>query len=319
MPPKNIKSATNVKSSKKLAPRRSNIKKSPISKHVILQYQFMRDCSWLEDAETSEGARRKVERSLMMSGSVEGVPCLWADDLKAEFYQKNPNREPPDPTSKKDRTCNSFIHYRMLVRNCFTGPQTEISKEVRRLWRNESKEMYFYCQRNAEIETRISPWGNELTLVLGETNCTPPIETQLSAHAIVRALPPTLPREHDDSVGSPDTTRVENTAMSSSDSRNSTCQTTRSTPDRLTTPIELEAEPRYFTDQVAVQQSVSEDLGWQSDTQYERGRSVTEITDEFGCPIDFWDSDSSAFDVPSACLSQADSEDLHRVYGEIVW
>ena len=252
-----------------------------------------------------------------MSGSVEGAPCLWADDLKAEFEQKNADKESPDPESKKERTCNSFLHYRMLARNCFTGPQTDISKEVRSLWQKESKEMYFYCQRNSEIETRISPWGNELTLVLGETNCAPPIESQWSAHAIVRALPPTLPREREDSVGSPDTARVENIAISSIDG--STCQTTRSTPDRPTPPVQLCAEPGNCTDQVAVQQSVSEGCEWLSDTQHEGGGVVTEITDEFGCPVDFWDSDSSPFDVPSACISQADSEDLHRVYREIVW
>jgi hypothetical protein len=45
----------------------------------------------------------------------------------------------------------------------------------------------------------------------------------------------------------------------------------------------------------------------------------TEITDEFGCPINFWDSDSTSFSVSSAFGSQADIEDLHRVYRETVW
>ena len=117
-------------------------------------YRLVRDESWLGKGQTWEQATRCMEHSFSSTDHISEIPCIWADDLKAEFRRENGHRKLLAPTGK-DRTCNSFLQYRILVQRCFTGQQTDISKVVETLWRRESKEMYFYCFRNAEIETCI--------------------------------------------------------------------------------------------------------------------------------------------------------------------
>jgi hypothetical protein len=118
-------------------------------------YRIVRDTSWLRDDETFDDANRIMQKSISSTGHISGVPCLWLDDLKAEFHKSNACRPPLNLDHQRERTCNSFLQYRILVQRCFQGQQTDISKEVEALWRNESKEMQFYCHRNSEIETCI--------------------------------------------------------------------------------------------------------------------------------------------------------------------
>lgn len=118
-------------------------------------FRIVRDTSWLRDDETFDNADQIMQKSISGTGYISGVPCLWVDDLKAEFRKSNISRSPPSPQHRRERTCNSFLQYRILVQRCFHGQQTDISKEVEALWRRESKEMQFYCHRNSEIETCI--------------------------------------------------------------------------------------------------------------------------------------------------------------------
>jgi hypothetical protein len=127
---------------------------SPSKAEIFHDYRLVRDESWLRRDQTFEDANREMQDSISSLDSISGVPCLWADDLKLTsrddtFASQHKRRE---------RMCNSFLQYRILVQRCFRGQQTDISKEVETLWRSESKEMQFYCLRNSEIETRISPY-----------------------------------------------------------------------------------------------------------------------------------------------------------------
>ena len=116
-------------------------------------YRIVADNSWLQRGQTFEEANRMMQHSIASTGSISGVPCLWAEDLKSEYRV---SETPAQRGGKSERTCNSFLQYRILVQRCFSGQQTDISKEVEGLWRNESKEMHFFCLRNSEIETRMS-------------------------------------------------------------------------------------------------------------------------------------------------------------------
>lgn len=148
--------------------REINPKKRNGSIHIVVKtpwkvaerfhgYRIVPDDSWLRRGQTFEQANHIMQRSIKNTGSISGVPCIWVDDLKLESRVLN---SPTSHTDRKERTCNSFLQYRILVQRCFRGQQTDISKEVEALWRNESKEMLFFCLRNSEIETRMSPWRN---------------------------------------------------------------------------------------------------------------------------------------------------------------
>lgn len=112
--------------------------------------------SWLEQGQTLERANARMQKSIALTNYISEIPCIWADDLIAEFIQTHGPHKRTAASIINDRPCNSFFQYRMLAQHCFFGRQTDISKGVEVLWRAESKEMYFYCFRNSEIEARNS-------------------------------------------------------------------------------------------------------------------------------------------------------------------
>jgi hypothetical protein len=161
-------------------------------------YRFVSDLSFLPGNTTINQANHRMQHSFSSSGYISGIPCLWTNDLETEFRQNHHyQRHSPE---NRGRTCNSFIQYRILAQRCFTGQQTDISKEVEALWRDESKEMYFFCLRNSEIETcsSILP-ALANSIVLGTTNCAPRIDPRCSAHPQVRALSPLPPNDNNES------------------------------------------------------------------------------------------------------------------------
>ena len=127
---------------------------TPSKAEKLHDYRFVRDVSWLRKGQTFEEASREMQESISSLDYVSGVSCLWVDDLKSESRVRDRVVNTHNP---RERTCNSFLQYRILVQRCFRGQQTDISREVETLWRNESKEMQFYCLRNSEIETCIFP------------------------------------------------------------------------------------------------------------------------------------------------------------------
>lgn len=139
---------------KRMKGKQRNENISPSKAKIFHDYRLVRDGSWLRRDQTFEEANREMQDSISRLNSISGVACLWVDDLKSTSrVDTSASRNNP-----RERMCNSFLQYRILVHRCFRGQQTDISKEVETLWRNESKEMRFYCLRNSEIETRISPY-----------------------------------------------------------------------------------------------------------------------------------------------------------------
>jgi hypothetical protein len=116
-------------------------------------YQIVIDKSWLEPGQTFDQANSRMENSTSRTGYLPHIPCIFAHELMAAH-----SRERRGSTSARlssERTCNSFLQYRILAQRSCKGQQTDISKEVEPLWRTESPEMHFFCLRNSEIETCI--------------------------------------------------------------------------------------------------------------------------------------------------------------------
>lgn len=122
-----------------------------ISERILVD-EIVLDHSWLRKGQTFEQVNRIMQCSIENSDTIPGVPCIWVDDLKSEsaLKQSTSHYDPKQPRS-------AFMIYRNLVHGCFNGQQADISKAVEILWRNESKEMRFFCFRNSEIESCISP------------------------------------------------------------------------------------------------------------------------------------------------------------------
>ena len=119
------------------------------------KYSFVADRSWLPNRWTLERAGRVMQSASSRIEQLPGMEYIWLDDLKDQHERVLPRHASPE----RERTANSFLQYRILVQRAFVGKQTEISKEIESLWRAESKEMQFYCYRNAEIETCIPAKG----------------------------------------------------------------------------------------------------------------------------------------------------------------
>jgi hypothetical protein len=119
---------------------------------IFHEYEFRQDESWIPKGQTFEDARHVIKDAFSKSLYISAIPCLWAEEYKSKYLSENPFA---DCLNQGQRASSSFLHYRMLVHVCFYGSQTDISKEVEKLWRDETAEMKFYCSRNAEIESCI--------------------------------------------------------------------------------------------------------------------------------------------------------------------
>jgi hypothetical protein len=116
-------------------------------------YQIEIDSSWLEPGQTFNQANRRMQDSTSRTGYLPHIPCIFAHELVTEHARNRHGSTSARLSS--ERTCNSFLQYRNLAHGSCKGQQTDISKEVERLWRTESREMHFFCLRNSEIETCI--------------------------------------------------------------------------------------------------------------------------------------------------------------------
>jgi hypothetical protein len=149
-------------------------------------YEIVIDDTWLEHGQTLANISRQQRNSASRTVYLAHVPCMFEHELKNERDQKHCHST---SNQSSERTCNSFLQYRIIAQRSFKGQQNDISKEVKKLWRTESKEMYFFCLRNWEIETS-KFLMKELTLVLRTKGSAPPIDPKWSAHAQIRALSP---------------------------------------------------------------------------------------------------------------------------------
>jgi hypothetical protein len=153
-------------------------------------YCFVADRSWLPKRWTFERAGRVMQSASSGIEQLPGMEYIWLDDLKDQHERVLPRHASPE----WERTANSFLQYRILVQRAFVGKQTEISKEIESLWRAESKEMQFYCYRNAEIETCI-PAEGEVTdnRPWRKPFCSCHRPKMFSTRACSRFSPPTRP------------------------------------------------------------------------------------------------------------------------------
>src|SRR5436190_17551622 len=66
-------------------------------------YRIISDDSWLRRGQTFEQANRIMQRSILGTDPISGVPCVWVDDLKSDFGVHN---SPTSRHDRKERTCN---------------------------------------------------------------------------------------------------------------------------------------------------------------------------------------------------------------------
>ena len=118
-------------------------------------YQIVVDDAWLERGQTFAQVNRQMSKSFSSTNYLAHIPCVFTHDLTTKHVKGRRGYTLDQPSATAERTCNSFLQYRILAQRSFKGQQTDISKEVDKLWRNESKEMLFFCHRNSEIETRM--------------------------------------------------------------------------------------------------------------------------------------------------------------------
>jgi hypothetical protein len=141
-----------------------------------MPYALQQDTSWLPRNQTIEEANSIMQKSIREVAWPAYVPCVWVSDLENERHSyrirtlesslqdgpavRRKKRRVQAKGSNQTRVRNAFMQYRTLVHLCFPDKesQTSLSGRIAELWATESREMRFFCDRNAAIESRIAQY-----------------------------------------------------------------------------------------------------------------------------------------------------------------